>query len=124
MWRLVSLKPMPWSHFIKGAFLGSSRVAFGLFWPIHTGPLGTRSGAVHFFNPRWPRVTINSNLKVTRAPAMNIPRIKPVNWPVRCPAGARWPLSGSARETRTIFEGQHAGYPPVPPPPYGTLAGS
>ena len=34
----------------------------------------------------WPRVTFNTNLKVTRAPARNIPRLKPVI----CPAGARW----------------------------------
>ena len=54
---------------------GPSRAVPGL-------SLGPRSGAVHFFTPRGPQVTINSNLKVTWAPAINKPRIKPVNYPV------------------------------------------
>ena len=58
MWRMVSLKPMLWSHFTKGAFPGSSRAVFGT--PIGSSPF--------FFTPRGPQVTINSNLKVTRTP--------------------------------------------------------
>ena len=77
---------MPWSQFAKGAFAGSSRAVFGLFLAV---PHGTRSdpGRVPsiFFTPRGPRVTFNSNLKVTRCPEINKPRIKPIN----CPAGAR-----------------------------------
>ena len=45
---------MPWSQFTKGA--------------------------VHFYTPQRPRVTFNLNLKVTRAPATNKPRIKPVKY--------------------------------------------
>ena len=67
---------MPWSHFTKGAGLP------GLFLAALEGP---RPGAVHFFTPRRPRVTFNSNLKVSRAPARNIPWFKPVI----CPTGAR-----------------------------------
>ena len=78
----MSLKPMPWSHFTKGAFTGSSRAVFGRPARDQEGP---RPGAVHFFTPGGPRATFNSNLKVTRAPARNIPSIKPVN----SPAGAR-----------------------------------
>ena len=82
MRRVVSLKPMPWSHFTNGAFPGSSRAVFGRPARDQEGP---RPGAVHFFTPGGPRATFNFNLKVTRAPARNIPRIKPVN----SPAGAR-----------------------------------
>ena len=73
---------MHWSQFTKGAFPGSSRAVFGR---SARDPVGPRPGAVQFFTPRRPRVTFNYNLKVTRAPARNKPRIKPVN----CPAGAR-----------------------------------
>ena len=73
---------MPWSHFTKGAFPGGSRDVFGR---TARDPEGPRPGAVHFFTPRGPRATFNSNLKVTRAPARNIPRFKPVI----CLAGAR-----------------------------------
>ena len=59
---------------------GPSRAVPGLFLAV---PHGTRSSIS--FTPRGPRVTFNSNLNVTRAPAINKPRIKPVN----CPAGAR-----------------------------------
>ena len=65
---------MPWSQFTKGAFPGSSRAVFGLFL------VGPRPGAVHFFTPQGPRVTFNLNLKVTRDPATNKPRIKPVKY--------------------------------------------
>ena len=70
------------------------RVLPGLFpgciWPFFCRPArnpgGPQPGAVHFSPPPGgPRVTFNSNLKVTRAPARNIPRFKPVI----CPAGAR-----------------------------------
>ena len=97
MWRVVSLKPMPWSHFTKGAFPGSSRAVFGI-------PIGSRL----FFTPRGPQVTINSNLKVTWAPAINKPRIKPVNYPVgarrgpcRHPPGTQGQfLTKSTQDTR------------------------
>ena len=77
---------MPWSHFTKGAFPGCSRAVFGRFLAV---PHGTRRDhdrvSSIFFTPGGPRITFNSNLKVTRAPARNIPRFKPVI----CPAGAR-----------------------------------
>ena len=38
-----------------------------------------------FFTPGVPQVTFNSNLKVSRAPARNIPQLKPVI----CPTGSR-----------------------------------
>ena len=54
---------MPWSQFTKGAFQGSSRVVFGRpTWD----PEEPRPSAVPFVTPRGPRVTFNSNLKVTR----------------------------------------------------------
>ena len=77
---------MPWSQFTKGALPGSSRAVFGLFLAV---PHGTRWDPDRvpsiFLTPRGARVTFNSNLRVTRAPAINKPRIKPVS----CPAGAR-----------------------------------
>ena len=77
---------MHWSQFTKGAFPGRSRAVFGLFL---ASPHGTRWDPDRvppiFFNPCGPRVTFNSNLKVIRAPAINKPRIRPVN----CPTGAR-----------------------------------
>ena len=68
---------MPWSKFIKWAFPGSSRAVFGRRDPDRVPSI--------FSTPRGPRVTFNSNLKVTRALARNIPQFKPVI----CPAGAR-----------------------------------
>ena len=50
---------MPRLHFTKGAFPGCSRAVLSRFFG-------------------GPRVTFNSNLKVTRAPVGNIPRFKPV----------------------------------------------
>ena len=120
MWRVVSPKPMPWSHFTKGAFPGSSRAVFRRFFgrPARYSE-GPRPGAVHFFTPRGPRVTFNSNLKVTWAPARNIPRIKPVN----CPAGAqRGPCLDPPRTREQFLWDSTQGT--RPPPPYGTLAGA
>ena len=89
---------MPWSQFTKGAFPGSSRAVFGPFLAV---PHGNRCDLDRvpsiLFTPRGTRVTFNSNLKVTRAPAKNKPRIKPVNCPAearrgpcRDPSGKRW----------------------------------
>ena len=102
---------MPWSHFTKGAFPGSSRAVFGR---TTRDPEGPRPGAVHFFTPRGPQGTFNSNLKVTWAPARNIPRFKTII----CPAGARRGPCRDPPGTRvTIFKEKvkHAGYPPGPP---------
>ena len=90
---------MPWSHFTKGAFPGSSRAIFGRFLAV---PHGTRKDPDRvpsiFFTPRGPWVTFHTNLKVTRATARNIPRFTPVN----CPAGARpgpcWDPPGTRRQ--------------------------
>ena len=69
--------------------LSCALVTIHSFWPFLTVPHGTRWDPHRvpsiFFTPQGPRVTFNSSLKVTRAPATNKPRIKPVN----CPAGAR-----------------------------------
>ena len=82
------------------------------FWTSRTGPGGTPTGCRSFFcHPAGARVTFNliTNLKITRAPAINKPRIKPVN----CPTGAR---RGPCRDPPgTHFEGKHAEYPPESP---------
>ena len=77
---------MPWSQFTKRAFPGSSRAVFGRIFAVLRGTRWDPDRVSFiFFTPRGPRVPFNSNLKVTRAPAINKPRMKPVN----CPAGAR-----------------------------------
>ena len=62
MRRVVSLKPMPWSHFTNGAFPGSSRAVFGRFLVVRTGHGETPTGCRPFFHPG-PRVTFKYNLK-------------------------------------------------------------
>ena len=110
---------MPWSHFTKEAFPGNSQAVFGRFFCCTArDPEGPRPGAVHFFTPRWPRVTFNTNLKVTRAPARNIPRFKPVI----CPAGARRVPCRDPPGTRGQFLKKIT--QDTRPGPYGTRAGA
>ena len=104
---------MPWSHFTKGAFSGSSRAVFGRFMAVPHGPGGTPTGRCPILHHVRPRVTFNTNLKVTRAPARNIPRFKPRNLPGR---NSACPLPGSARDTGTIFEEKLTRIPTRPPP--------
>ena len=79
---------------------GSSRAVIGNFFGrLARDPEGPRPGAFHFFTPRGPRVTFNTNLKGTRAPARNIPRFKPVI----CPAGTRLGPCGDPPGTRGQF---------------------
>ena len=77
---------LPWSHFTKGSFPGCSRAVFDRFFAVPHGTRGdpNRVPSIPPPPPGGPRVTFNSNLKVTRAPARKIPRFKPVI----CPAGA------------------------------------
>ena len=107
---------MPWSHFTKGAFPGSTRAVLAVFWPYRTGSGGPRPGSI-FSDPRGPRATFNSDLKVTRATARNIPRFKPVIYP----AGARWfpcrdppGTRGQIFNVLTWLVGDPGGVPPAP----------
>ena len=102
---------MPLSQFTKG-LPGQSP---GCFWPFlgrpARDPEGPQPGAVHFFNPARARVTFNSNSKVTRAPAINKPRIKSVN----CPTGAwRGPCRDPPRTPGQILKESTNGTRPDP----------
>ena len=74
---------MPWSQFTKGAFPGSSRAVFGRFLAV---PHGTRRDP-----ERVPSIFFTL--------ARNIPRLKPVNYPV----GARRDPCRNPRGTRGQF---------------------
>ena len=98
------------------------RVPGGSRQGLDGAPVGIRqgygdnfTGVIQFFTPRRPRVTFNYNLKVTRAPARNKPRIKPVN----CPAGARRGPCWDPPGTR----GHILKESPLAPPPCGTRGG-
>ena len=87
----------------------------GCLWPFFGRPAldpeGPRPGAVHFFTPGGSRVTFNSN-----GPRREIYHVYQAC--KQSGRGSAGPLSGFARETGTIFEGQHAGYLHAPPPPW------
>ena len=110
MRRVVSFKPMPWSHFTNGAFPGSSRAVFGLFL----------AGVPSIFSPH-----AGPGLLLILTEKKPGPGEKYITYQAckQSGRGSAGPLSGSTRNTGTIFEGQHAGYPHAPPPPpYGTVA--
>ena len=73
-------------------------LSLAVFWPSRTGPGGTPTRCRPLFHPARGRVTFNSNLKVTRAPARNIPWIKP----------------GGAYGILAWLVGDPGGVPPVP----------
>ena len=104
LWCLVHISQKGPSRAVPGLLLD-------VFWPYRTGPGGTTTGCLPFFHPR---VTFNSNLKVTRAPARKIPR--PPAWTKtrRIPAQAPYGTRAGACGVLTWFVGDPGGVPPVP----------
>ena len=90
----------------KGPFRAVLGLFLAVFWLYRTGPGGTPTGCRPFSHPREPRVTFNTNLKVTRAQARNIPRLRPVI----CPAGAQHP-AGIRQGHGDNLQKKYAGYP-------------